>query len=59
MYVSMYGLLYGMGSISDQNHPNGKEGDFGHTHAFIFDARVERYMGTYILELGTASHRHG
>ena len=48
----------GTGSMAGQNHPNGKESDFGHTHAIIFDARVERHVGTYILELGIASHRY-
>ena len=44
-------------NVSGHIHPHGEEGDVGHTHAIIFDARLERHVGTYILELGIASHR--
>lgn len=37
-------------------HVHGGEADSGHAHAIIFDARVEKRVGTYILELGIASH---
>ncbi len=38
-------------------HAHG-ETDEGHAHALAFDARIEKRVGTYILELGIASHRY-
>ncbi len=38
------------------SHGHG-EADAGHSHSIILDARIERRLGTYVLELGVAMHR--
>eukprot|EP00047_Mylnosiga_fluctuans_P024608 m.164896 g.164896 ORF g.164896 m.164896 type:complete len:366 (-) comp9889_c0_seq2:259-1356(-) len=49
------------GKAADGAHPHHDghghgDADTGHVHALIFDARVEKHVGTLVLELGIASH---
>jgi hypothetical protein len=38
-------------------HEHGGSSDAGHAHSLVFDARIEKHVGTYVLEFGIASHR--
>ena len=38
-------------------HEHGGSSDAGHAHSLVFDARIEKRVGTYVLEFGIASHR--